>query len=428
MTTETGSDRYLAAVEHALSTAPFYRRWNDPGTPVPLAARLAALPVLTKRDLRSFGPDGFVDERLHFGEAFRAGEIEMVSTSGTADDRLSIAWHQPWWDRSERAAARLNRALDRAFSRPHREAVLTSPVCAGNLCHVGDAPMAERTIGDLLFLNQALDPTSWGDRSIRRMAEEMRAFQPAVLEADPAYLAILSAGCLAQGYELWQPECIVLTYEFPSQIHYRQIRRMFPSVPVVSSYGSTETGHVLTQCERGLFHQNSVTCYVEVDRLRPRVGGPAVGRLLVSTLDNPWLQLLRYDVGDLVRTDGAACACGRSGGLTVKSIEGRTRDITFDTGGRVVTLKTLDDCLAGSDSLTGYQLVQTGPRDYTVRYSAEPGTDGRVAGVLPEILRAVYGSDASIMVRRDSALAPEQSGKFRLACAAFRHSIEDLFD
>ena len=84
----------------------------------------------------------------------------MVATSGTSEDRLSVVWHQPWWDLSEREGARLNAVLDRLFSDGHREAVLTSPVCAGTICHVGDASMEQRTSGSLLFLNQTPDPTS----------------------------------------------------------------------------------------------------------------------------------------------------------------------------------------------------------------------------------------------------------------------------
>ena len=43
----------------------------------------------------------------------------------------------------------------------YREAILTTPVCSGNLCHVKALPMAERIVdGAMLFLNRS--PTgSW---------------------------------------------------------------------------------------------------------------------------------------------------------------------------------------------------------------------------------------------------------------------------
>ena len=412
---------------------PFYRDWKavDPGPAVPVRERLAALPVLTKRNLRAHVPRGFMDEKSACAGGFASGDVEIVTTSGTAEDRVSVVWHQPWWDRSEREAARLHPALDRAFSAPHREAVLTTPLCAGNLCHVGDAPMKERTLGDLLFLNQALDPAAWDDASIRRMAREMDLFRAEVLEADPAYLALFSRAAMRAGLVVHQPSCIVLTYEFPSRVHYRAIARAFPGVPVVSSYGSTETGHVFTQCAHGTFHQNTATCHVDIQPLRADRGDARVGRILVSTLDNHWFTLLRFDIGDLARIRPEPCACGRTDGLALDSIEGRLRDITFDTRKQVVTVKRVDDALGAVECLLGYQVEQTVHGGYVLRYVVEPGeasarprdTDAE----LRQVLLDVYGPGASIELRRESSLSPEQSGKFRLARTTLPVTAEELF-
>ena len=99
--------RCAAALELALGQAPFYERWRvfDPGPDVPVAVRYAALPFLTKRDVRAHMPKGFVPRTRDFRAGIAAGEIELVSTSGTSEDRASIVWYQPWWDASEHAAA-----------------------------------------------------------------------------------------------------------------------------------------------------------------------------------------------------------------------------------------------------------------------------------------------------------------------------------
>jgi phenylacetate-coenzyme A ligase PaaK-like adenylate-forming protein len=425
--------RCASTLERALNRVPFYRDWKsvDPGPSLPVFKRLAVLPVLTKRNLRANVPRGFMDDTRACAGGFASGDVEIVTTSGTAEDRASVVWHQPWWDRSEREAARLHPVLDRAFSAPHREAVLTSPVCAGNLCHVGDATMEERTLGSLLFLNQALDPAAWNEGTIRRMAREMELFRAEVLEADPAYLALFSRAATRAGFALHQPSCIVLTYEFPSRIHYRAIARAFPGVPVVSSYGSTETGHVFTQCDRGAFHQNTATCHVDIQPIRPDRGDSRVGRILVSTLDNHWFTLLRFDIGDLARVQSAPCTCGRTDGLVLESIEGRLRDITFDCTGRVVTVKQVDDALGVVECIAGYQVEQDAHGSCILRYVVEPGGDAEhspdVGSRLLKVLRDVYGPGASIELRRESSLSPEQSGKFRLARTALPVRAQELF-
>jgi phenylacetate-coenzyme A ligase PaaK-like adenylate-forming protein len=421
------TDRTAAALDHALTSVPFYRReWAplDPGPSRPPAERLAALPVLSKRDLRAHVPRGFMPEDRTCAGGFSTGEIEMVATSGTAEERLSVVWHQPWWDLSEREAARIHPVLDRLFAGPRREAVLTSPVCAGNTCHFGETSMEERTLGPLLFLNQAPDPALWDEAAARRMAGELASFVPDIIEADPAYLGRLAQMSLRSGIPLRPPSCIVLTYEFPSRLHRRWIERAFPGVPVVSSYGSTETGHVFTQCAEGAFHQNTATCHVEVQPLRAGLaggggngGGAGTGRLLVTTLGNPWFVLLRFDIGDLVRPlTGSPCPCGRTEGLTLAAVEGRTRDLTFDTRGRAVTVKALDDTLAAVDGITGYQLRQAGAGVFLLGYTAEGVTSVDEAEIR-EALHGLYGADAAIEVRGVAEIAAEQSGKLRLARA-----------
>ncbi len=427
---DSSTARCATALDQALTSVPFYRRWkpSDPGPSRSLSERLTALPVLSKRDLRAHVPHGFARDGCRIGDGFSTGAIELVATSGTAAERVSIVWHQPWWDRSEREAARAHPALDRVFGRPHREAVLTSPVCAGNLCHIGRVAMEERTLGGLLFLNQELDPTAWDAGEVRRMAEEIDRFAAEVIEADPAYLAILAHRCRAEGIQLRAPEVVVLTYEFPSQFHLRQIARAFPGVPLVSSYGSTETGHVFTRCEAGVFHENTATCHVEVQPLRAERSHGGLGRILVTTLDNPWFTLVRFDVGDLARLhDGSPCRCGRTQGLAVAAIEGRLRDLTFDGGGRAVSVKRVDDALAAAADLLGYQVEQSGARSYLVRYAADAGGDAAIADAVTAALRPVYGPGAEIAVRRESALPPEQSGKFRLARTAFAWDPAELF-
>jgi phenylacetate-CoA ligase len=377
--------------------------------------RFAALPVVTKRDLRAQMPHGFTHRPAELQAALAAGDVELVSTSGTTEERSSVLWHQPWWDASERAAAGLHAGLAAVVARAPREAVLTSPLCGATVCHVGDLAMSERTLGRLLFLNQQSDPNRWTAAECDRMISELNRFEPELIEADPAYLAILSHHALAHDRRVHAPQFIVLTYAFPARVQLRQIRRAFPGVPVLSSYGSTETGHVLTACECGCFHQNTASCRIDFQPLRGACGQPQTGRILVTVLDHPWLSLVRFEPGDLVRLADQPCPCGRRAGMTVAAIAGRTRDLTFTPAGAAVTVDALDAAMGVVDELLAYQLEQDGPATYLFRFVPETGSEARVQAAALDALARLYGPDARIAMRRESALAPEPSGKFRLA-------------
>jgi len=416
------------ALNHALDHVPFYQRWkpDDPGTGHPVEMRYSALPRLTKKDIRAHMPKGFIPREKDFKAGVESGEVELVNTSGTTEDRSSIVWYQPWWDDSEHAAATLHTGLDRVINGRQREAVLTTPLCAGTVCHVGDLPVEERTLGRLLFLNQQADPCRWLPRDMDRMIQELDHFRPELLEADPAYLAILCRYALEQKKSLFRPRFISLTYEFPSRLHYRQMRRAFPDVPLLSSYGSTETGHLLTECEQGRFHQNTRFCHLDFQPLKPSSGDPQVGRILVTTLGNPWVSLIRFDVGDLVRLETRTCPCGRTDGLTLSRILGRLRDITFTETGRVITVDELDATVGETNTLVTYQVEQTDPRDLIFHYVSAPGHHPP----LPTIqagLHSLYGAGMRIIMRAEVAIPTEQSGKFRLARNTTTWNPEDLF-
>ena len=371
-------------------------------------------------------PKGFIPRDIDFKAGIEAGTVELVTTSGTTEDRSSIVWYQRWWDDSEHAAASLHAGLDRVINGHQREAVLTTPLCAGTVCHIGDLPIEERTMGRLLFLNQQADPCRWLPRDMDRMLEELEQFQPELLEADPAYLAILCRYARDQGRSLYNPKFVSLTYEFPSRLHYRQMRRAFPRTPILSSYGSTETGHILTECEHGRFHQNTRFCHLDFQPLKPSYGEPLVGRILVTTLGNPWVSLVRFDVGDLVRLEPHPCPCGRTGGLTVSRIAGRVRDVTFSRNGRVITVDDLDCIVGETDTLVTYQVEQTGPRDLIFHYVAATGHTPPLA-TMQAGLQTLYGPDMRIITRAEAAIPTEQSGKFRLARTTITWNPEDLF-
>ena len=427
-------DDYQAAcgaeLDVALDRASFYGAWRpfDPGRDLPVDRRYAALPLVTKRDLRAHMPKGFVPRDRDLRAAVESGELELVSTSGTTEDRSSIVWYQPWWDASEHAAARLHTGLDRVITGSQREAVLTTPLCAGNVCHIGDLTMEERTLGRLLFLNQKPDPNQWTTQDMDRMIDELNRFEPELLEADPAYLAVLARYAADHTVPVHRPHFISLTYEFPSRLHYRQIARVFGDTPVLSSYGSTETGHVFTQCERGRFHQNTAYCRTDFQPFREAHGDPRTGRILITLLRNPWVSLLRFDVGDLVRLASAPCPCGRTAGLTVASIEGRTRDLTFAVDGRAISVGRLDAVLNGIDGLLAYQLEQHDHELYVFRFVSEPATQATVAAQAEPRLQSLYGPEADIVTRPEATLSAEQSGKFRLARTLFAWDAAALFD
>jgi phenylacetate-coenzyme A ligase PaaK-like adenylate-forming protein len=407
-----------------------YQSWqaNDPGSGRSVDERYAALPALTKKDIREHFPDGFVppDKNVHQGLA--SGAISFVQTSGSSDIvRVTNIWNQAWWDASERASWELNAYASRYATGDHPEAVLANARNVGLISDDGDLPLEKRRLSRFLFLNEKTDPSLWTEAIMDRMIRELEVFQPTVLEANPSLLAKLCRYIAMKNQTVYQPGLITFTYEYPSSLHLQQIRRVFHS-PLASSYGSTETGYVFMQCEAGKFHQNIASCRVDLQPLKKEHGGPAVGRILVTPFDNPWYYMLRFDVGDLARLDeNQSCPCGRRSGIILSAISGRFINATLDDKGRLVTLRRLDDVMGSVTDLDEYRLEQSAPGEFTLYLVSRRQDRDRLSQEVQEKLRQIYGKMELNIVYQDS-LSPEDTGKYSLAKTLFPLDINDYLE
>ncbi|HVV88375.1 MAG TPA: hypothetical protein VHE35_35275 [Kofleriaceae bacterium] len=378
---------------------PAYDGWRarDPGDTVEVDARYAALPATTRDLMVAHAPRGFVRRTADLDAALASGAAELVRTSGTTGPPVTLVWHQAWWDASEQAGTALHADLAAVATGRDPEAVLASARCVGPGEHDRPLALSERTLGRLLFPNERAEVGGWTDDDVRRMARELVAFAPAVLEGEPAYLAAFCARAEALAVELPRPRIVTLSYTAASRLERARIERTL-RVPVANVHGSTESGTVLVECERGRLHQNAASCRIE---LAP---GPRadLARLLVTPFGHPLVSYLRFDPGDLVRVAAAACPCGRAGGA-IERLEGREREVIAGRDGGVVTFAELDDAVAaarGAERIISYQV-----EGHVLRATATGPLD---TAALVQALRPL----GDFTVERVAALVPELSGKY----------------
>jgi phenylacetate-CoA ligase len=417
-------------LETALATVPAYNTWRkDDADPMQnIDLRFAAMPILTKEDLRTYFPEGllFPDRDLKAGLANK--DIEYVKTSGTTGEQVTNIWNQKWWNNSEVASWKLNSNARAVATDEPREAILASPLSVGFKSEHGDLPIEKRLLDRFLFLNDMANPLEWTDSYMERMIDEINTFRPVRLEANPSLLSKLCRYIAKSHRSIFQPSLIVITYELMSRLHLKHIRVVFNS-PVVSSYGTTETGYVFMECEAGNYHQNIDFCRVDFQPLKKEHGGPLIGRILVTVFKNPWTALIRFNVGDLVHlSEGQSCGCGRKLGLILSTIEGRTINLTFTTTGFAITQRMVDEVISGIDNLEEYKFVQTGTKSYNLFVVCNDSLFPGIVLRAHYALKQLYGQDATITVNQIDAVATEVSGKYRIISCDLEIDEESLFE
>jgi phenylacetate-CoA ligase len=423
-------ERSKVTLETALDKVPAYRSWRafDPGDSDSIDSRYQAMPVLTKKDIRKHKSHGFVPRGLNMKVGLKNGEISLVNTSGSIDVSVTNIWDQGWWDASERASWQLNSNAVRLMTGSHREAILANALNVGVVSDEIDLPLDRRRLARFLFLNEKSNPAMWSAALMDRMITELAEYQPAVLEANPSLLSRLSRYAYARKQKIFQPGLIVFTYEYPTNLHYQQIRRVFNS-PMASSYGTTETGYVFMQCEAGKFHQNSEFCRVDFQPLRREHGGPDLGRILVTTFNNSWYYMVRFDVGDLVRLEmSGRCLCGRDSGMILSAVEGRSSNVTFTSTGRLVTPRELDNMIINLKGVDEFRLDQVSISDYELHLASRRRDKRKLDVEATGLLKELYGDTANIIVVFEETLSPEPSGKCCVSKPPFEVNIEEFLD
>ena len=92
----------------------------------------------------------------------------------------------------------------------------------------------------------------------------------------------------------------------------RHVTRSF-GAPIQQNYGLNEVGLVAVRCEAGRYHVHAEHCHAEIlDDAGKQVEAGKTGRIIVTSLTNTAMPLLRYDTGDLAEAVDGACPCGRT--------------------------------------------------------------------------------------------------------------------
>ena len=375
----------------------------------PARESVARLPCITKREMREGFPHNFLPPEAELEAMLERQEVELEYTSGTSEERTPVLFRRGWWDEQEQRVLRLNPFVARVLDEhpAARRATLTSPACNGRTCPVVWQSPAQRTFGNTLFVNLARIPFTLTDAELQRMAQEIAEWSPQFLDLSPVHGTRFALFCERHNIRFPSVRFILASYEFVSVVHRRILEQVF-GVPVFNLYGSTETGHLLMEDDAGRMrasHENALLEIVEADTR-------GAGDLVVTTLTNEYMPLLRYRIGDLVER-------GVRSEKPSWRVHGRSRDTLRHRAGQRVTTGDVDACFAGVNGIAHYQLTQAVNGALRLRYLPE-GT-GPAAGELKGLLGRLNdllqpGTPAE--AEAVELLLPAHSGKFRLTCPA----------
>jgi phenylacetate-CoA ligase len=181
--------------------------------------------------------------------------------------------------------------------------------------------------------------------------------------------------------------------------------------PIADRYGHSEFAVSALTCPEGRYHVDTEFCVVEIDGREETPEGSR-GEILATGFANRAMPLLRYRTGDIatLRSDAAACSCGRSRPI-LERIDGRMEDYVVTPDGR--RIGRMDHVFKDALAVREAQIVQPSIDRIVIRLVPRPEFDEASRRALAREIRDRLGDGMALEFELIDAIPRLPNGKFR---------------
>ncbi len=386
-------EQHLARTLAAAARIPFYtdRLGANPGP-----GDLARFPVLRRADVDALN----LSARSLYPAGARFAYSRSSATSGSAVDFIFDRSHQ-----NGRHAARARYLRAHHWSPLQRTAWL-----AGQVLLESEYDRFDHDLGFIspIFIGVKFLP-NWTD--FREQAAKLVAMRPRYLYLYPSVLNGILRVFEERRQNLPSLRKVFTGAEVLEDSLRERVRRQL-GVEIADNYGSTEA-FIAWQCPSGSYHLNAEHVLVEVvDDSGREVAPGETGKVLVTTLENYLMPLVRYEIGDYAIPTDAECDCGRT--LPVFGrVLGRTMNLFRKQDGSYVASWMAINPLRKFE-MKQFQIIQRLADSFIIRYVADGPLSQDAQSQIQGELSGLMGYRLSITFERVDEIARSPSGKFML--------------
>jgi phenylacetate-CoA ligase len=393
---------------HCVRHVPYYAERLIGGEPAarrdPFAS-LASLPLLSKDIIRA------QFDRLCASDLKARGVYENTS-GGSTGEPVRLLQDREYWAQALAVTALFSKWAGKDIG--EREVRLWGSerdILAGGL---GPWARLKNCISNTVVLNAF----RMSDARMREYVERINRLQPALVVAYAQSAYELARFAQQSGLSIRPPGAVMTSAGTLYPFMRETIERVF-GAPLFNRYGSREVGNIASQCsERRGLHVAPWGVYVEiVDADGRPVPAGAEGEIVVTSLINHAMPLLRYRIGDRGALASYACSCGRPGQVLEK-VSGRNVDLFRTADGEQIDGEYFTHLLYFRNWVRRFQVVQTSYARVVYRIL---GNGPAPRAELEEITlktRAVMGPRCRIDFDFVDDLPPAASGKWRYTICA----------
>lgn len=182
-------------------------------------------------------------------------------------------------------------------------------------------------------------------------------------------------------------------------------------VKVTDMYSCQEAGYLALECPTSTcYHVQSENVLVEIlDTEGLPVQPGSIGKVVITTLNNFAMPLIRYDIGDYAEV-GGVCSCGR-GLPSLKKIIGRVRNmLTLPNGQKI--WPDLGSSKFREMGIQQFQVIQQTHKEIEMKLVLEEGLQAVNEELMLQQLRHSLGYDFNITFTYQKEIPRSSGGKY----------------
>lgn len=193
------------------------------------------------------------------------------------------------------------------------------------------------------------------------------------------------------------------------------------TLPVFQNYGLNEIGLVASMCLHNRYHVHEEHCHVELVKENGEAAQVGErGRILVTSLTNSAMPLIRYETEDTAERADDECECGRSL-MSFVNVEGRYRRLAQLPPGSYQGFKaiqaTVNSYARGNPgAIQRYQVCQQESGDFELRIHCTDAALLELNSLVPQAFQEVFSDSTApfFSLAQNAAFKGLEKRKFQI--------------
>lgn len=264
---------------------------------------------------------------------------------------------------------------------------------------------------NFIAAEQTIGAWEYGEAELNNWARYIKTYQPVLLQGYASILADVAKHVIEN--KMVMPKNMKGVYS-TAEILYdwqRDLMEQAFSCKVYNQYGCREIPNIGVECQQGNMHVFTDMVYLE------SVTKNNEDKLLITSLTNYLMPMIRYENGDNGKIKQGQCACGSALPMMEMGVC-RSNDFIKTRSGKKIAPSYFNRLLDGISEINQYQFVQTKLDKIELNINASTKLDAERVHSIKEKINKDLGSNMQLEIHYLNKINRTRSGKHRFVICA----------